>query len=127
MTIEIRNLDETISPLQFMKGARNALPAASKHVQGKVAKYPPQMPTVSGYRRTGTLGRNWTSKVNIGTLSAVIGNITHYGSFVQGSPGQTAEMARRNWQTTQQVSTSETGTVVAFFKREIDKVLAGGR
>lgn len=125
MTIEIRNLDETISRLQFIKGAKRALPAASKHVQGKIAKYPPQMPTVSGYRRTGTLGRNWTSRVN--NLTATIGNITHYGPHVQGSPGQTPEMARRNWKTTQQVSTAEKDKVVAFFKSEIDKILAGGK
>lgn len=56
-----------------------------------VASYPPQRLTASGYRRTGTLRRSWSSKVDVtfGGISGTVGsnaNIAPYNVFVQGSP-----------------------------------------
>lgn len=69
----------------------------------KLSVYPAQLPPKRAkykpYKRTGTLGRRWTSKVD-GQVGR-IGNTTRYARYVQGSrkqrPGQTREMQRRGW------------------------------
>jgi len=71
-------------------------------VEDKMATYPPQQATVSGYIRTGTLMRSWSivraRKVG-GALVASVGsnaNIAPYAKWVEGEQ-QTREMARRSW------------------------------
>lgn len=63
-----------------------------------MAHYPPQMPTVSGYVRTGHLGRYWTMhfKTTASYIAADVNNNVVYRPFVQG-PKQTGEMKRRHW------------------------------
>lgn len=56
-----------------------------------VASYPSQTLKASGYRRTGTLRRSWSSKVDV-TFTSITGtvgsnsNIAPYNVFVQGDP-----------------------------------------
>ena len=67
----------------------------------EMGKYPPQQPTKSGYRRTGTLGRNWKTKAvrTSGSIEFHVENATDYAEYVEGQQGQqTSEMARRSWQ-----------------------------
>ncbi len=56
-----------------------------------IATYPPQRLLATGYRRTGTLRRSWSSKVDVtfGGITGTVGsnaNIAPYNVFVQGSP-----------------------------------------
>lgn len=56
-----------------------------------IARYPSQRLTKSGYRRTGTLKRSWSSNVNVSSrrIVGVVGsnsNIAPYNKFVQGLP-----------------------------------------
>jgi len=83
------------------------------------AEYPPQ-PAGSDYRRTGTLGRLWTTATPHVTISghvldARIGNATPYGPRVQGSADQ-APVHRGRWLTTDEV--------VEAHVDEIDALLA---
>jgi hypothetical protein len=71
-------------------------------VEDKMASYPPQQATKSGYVRTMTLGRSWSivraRKVG-GSLVASVGsnaNIAPYAKWVEGEQ-QAKEMARRGW------------------------------
>ncbi len=56
-----------------------------------VASYPSQTLKATGYRRTGTLRRSWSSKVDV-TFTSITGtvgsnsNIAPYNVFVQGAP-----------------------------------------
>ena len=56
-----------------------------------IAEYPPQRLTASGYIRTNTLKRSWSSKVDstFGGVTGTVGsnsNIAPYNAVVQGSP-----------------------------------------
>lgn len=56
----------------------------------ELARYPGQPPS-SRYRRSGTLGRAWTSakpswSASSSGFSSKLGNSTPYGPFVQGTP-----------------------------------------
>lgn len=75
-------------------------------LQGDMADYPPPPPG-STYRRTGTLGRRWTSarrevEITGGMLQGRVGNNTPYGPYVQ-DPAQQAQVHRGRWQTTADV------------------------
>ena len=81
------------------------------------ADYPPQ-PAGSDYRRTGTLGRLWTTATPHMTMSghvldARIGNATPYGPWVQ-DPEQQRRVHRGRWQTTDEVVQSHLGEVDAL-------------
>jgi len=60
--------------------------------QRMIAKYPPQRLTKTGYRRTGTLKKSWSSEVHTGgdRIEGIVGsnsNIAPYNRDVQGSTG----------------------------------------
>ncbi len=71
-------------------------------VEDRMATYPRQQPTKSGYRRTGTLMRSWSvvrARMRGGALVAQVGsnaNIAPYNELVEGER-QTREMRRRGW------------------------------
>ncbi len=74
------------------------------------------------YRRTGTLGRLWTSakpKIDIGKKEfyGEIGNATPYGQFVQDENFQ-ALYHQGNWQTDIQVMENSTNAIIRFFEQE---------
>jgi hypothetical protein len=77
-------------------------------LQGRAAEYPAAR-AGSTYRRTGTLGRLWTSAtrvVELGESGAFvqgrIGNAVPYAKWVQGAADQ-AQIHRDRWLTTEQV------------------------
>lgn len=117
----------SISGKQAQTAMTKALQTFAFEAKRRVQKYPPQMPTTgsgqslgkragaktrkrartgpSGYRRTGTLGRNWliTEKT---TTSILVVNNTKYAVYVEGpetgpAPGtrQARAMAERGWPT----------------------------
>jgi hypothetical protein len=84
----------------------------------RMSDYPEQRSTVSGYVRTGTLGRNWRiigPRFIRGTISVDVVNDVPYSVFVEGPSGrgarrgqrQTAEMARRGWPSVSPVAREE--------------------
>ena len=115
----IGNLSEFMKELKALQDAlqREADGAASKTLETTVhqallllatyaAGYPPQPPGTN-YRRTGTLGRLWTTAtphvtVSGHVLDARIGNATPYGPQVQG-PADQARVHRGRWLTTDDV------------------------
>jgi phage gpG-like protein len=96
---------------------RAQITQAAKVWQGRVLRdikrYPPQQPTKSGYKRKGSggLGGSWEPRffqAGNGDIVAVVASNSPYAIWVQGGgtegPRQTAEMARRGWQTTTDVA-----------------------
>jgi len=80
----------------------------------------PVPPSGSTYRRTGTLGRRWTTRP-IRTTTEVgreIGNNTEYAPLVQGDELQ-ATVHRGRWQTDAQVLRREAPQIV----RDVDTTL----
>lgn len=89
-------------PSHFSKAADRHMREWQGRVIRKVAKYPPQ--GSSSYQRTGTLGRNWRTRLTFkgANLEATVENPTPYAVWVQGpysmaGPHQTSRMAARGW------------------------------
>lgn len=108
--IEVKGLPELEGALgafpEIAEGETSAaLMKALLLLQGAAADYPPP-PGGSTYRRTGTLGRLWTSgKPQVSTrghvLEGRVGNATPYGPNVQGS--DQAPVHRGRWKTIEQI------------------------
>jgi hypothetical protein len=75
----------------------------------------------SSYRRTGTLGRRWTTRPirEVGAVGREIGNNTEYAPFVQAEELQ-ADVHRGRWQTDADVLRREAPAIV----RDVDAALA---
>lgn len=73
------------------------------------------------YRRTGTLGRRWTTRVSgstLATLTGEVGNVTAYGPWVQKADEQ-AQVHRGRWRTDEQVATMMAPSIQALFEARL--------
>lgn len=86
---------------------RRVMSRAVIRVQAGMMHYPPQR-AGSWYRRTGTLGRRWTTEIiNTGDgLVGKVGNNTEYGPMVQSELFQ-ANVHAGTWQTDRDVMDKE--------------------
>lgn len=80
----------------------------------------PSPPSGSTYRRTGTLGRRWTTKPirRVDEVGREVGNKTDYAPFVQSDELQ-ATVHRGRWQTDAQVLRREAPAIL----RDIEDTL----
>lgn len=76
------------------------------------------------YRRTGTLGRRWTTEVSRqgDDLVGRVGNVTVYGPFVQSVDGQAA-VHRGRWRTDEQVARLMEPNIQALFEARIEAAM----
>lgn len=105
---------------------RAATEAALLDTVGTVAEYPPGAPN-STYRRTGTLGRTWTSAQpefrSMGTgFEGSIGNATPYAPYVQGD--EQARVHRGRWWKVESIVKARTERIESFFKAATRKIVA---
>jgi hypothetical protein len=126
--ITITGIDDALKRLDHASGneaLRRAMERSVERLRNRMADYPPQR-TGSSYRRTGTLGRRWTTRVEALATGARgrVGNNTRYGPFVQSSAFQ-ATVHRGRWQTDRQVLEEETGTIEGYFREEVQRSLDG--
>lgn len=79
----------------------------------------------SPYRRTGNLGRAWTSQLTEGAdaLAGVVGNARSYGPFVQGEGRQSSYFQDSAWPTDAAVLAKRTPQIVTLFTEAIDLAL----
>lgn len=82
------------------------------------------------YRRTGTLGRRWTSKIDESgsSLVGVVGNNTEYAPWVQsvdaiGNRGPQARIHQGRWETDAQVVAALRDRVAQIFERAIASLI----
>jgi len=123
--IRIEGLDHCIRKLGRLAAFKELRPPMLRGVamlHEAVAEYPPP-PAGSTYRRTGTLGRRWTTRVETLTkFEGVIGNNTVYGPYVQDK-GEQAKVHQGRWQTIQSVVDDGRAAVVAGFQAVIRRIL----
>lgn len=76
------------------------------------------------YRRTGTLGRRWTTEVSRqgDDLVGKVGNVTVYGPFVQ-SVDEQAAVHRGRWRTDEQVARLMEPNIQALFEARIQAAM----
>ncbi len=102
-------------------------------LQRDMADYPPK-PKNSSYRRTGTLGRKWTTKVTKTHegLTGKVGNNTYYAPYVQHDrfkfpkPHQTLKHLETGWITDAQAIEKEATSIIVDFTRIIKRVIDEG-
>jgi hypothetical protein len=129
-TIEIRGLDALQRKLNSIAGAslaqvlRPPMQRAVLLLQSDMADYPPQR-SGSSYRRTGTLGRTWTTKVeNIpGGVQGKVGNVTEYAPLVQSEQFQSAVHRGRWTNTDEQVLRRRLAQIERMFQVAVDAAL----
>lgn len=125
--IELEGLEEALKQLGTA-GTLDALEAPMHRtmfrLQRAMAVYPPP-PSGSRYRRSGSLGRRWTTQVYRfnGDLVGKVGNNTLYGPYVQSEQFQAHWMT--HWQTDQEVINREKSTIINDFERAINDAVGG--
>ena len=122
--IEIRGTDALIAKLgkvQATNVLRDPMQRAVLRIQRDMQEYPPQR-VGSTYRRTGTLGRLWTTRVqqNSGYLEGKVGNRVKYAPFVQSRQFQ-ARIHRGRWQTDERVVNLNARIIVRDFEATIER------
>ena len=85
--ITVNGVEQIVTKFGRLQGVRFLRPPMQRAVirlQSFMAKYPPKPPK-SKYRRTGTLGRRWATKIDesAGGLVGKVGNNTEYAPLVQ--------------------------------------------
>lgn len=144
MTVTMSGLDDVIEKLDGLNRPevfRRPMTQSVNHLQRKLADYPPQVSrpqyfktdkqrryffwalrkgkiTVP-YRRSGLLGRRWTTRVSADGRRGEVGNNTPYGPLVQGGPGQQARYhAAGGWRRVDHIARIEQRTVVGYFEAQ---------
>lgn len=89
-----------------------------------MAKYPNQRNPDSKYRRTGTLGRRWTTRVTRSAvgLTGKVGNNTIYAPWVQSERFQ-AEIHQGWWQTDRDAIRGNRSAIVRDFESVIQNAI----
>lgn len=111
-------LQAKLSTDQPGSALRQAMQRSVYRLQIGMATYPTR--TSKWYRRTGTLGRRWTTKIDTGGGRMVgrVGNNTAYAPFVQSDQYQRSFL-RGWWQTDRQVMQREAPAILRDFQNTV--------
>ena len=124
ITIEgVEELQAKLGKIAARSVLKRPMQRSVYRLQRYMANYPASSAT-SSYRRTGTLGRRWTTKVKETTsgLEGRIGNNTEYGPWVQSSRFQ-AGVHQGRWQTDEDSIKDNKRAITQDFQNAIDKAL----
>lgn len=126
LTITIQGVDRLIAKLGRVQGTQVLLPSMQRAVirlQRYMAKYPAPPPK-SRYRRTGTLGRRWTTKIDStgDGVTGKVGNNTVYGPLVQSKQFQSS-VHKKRWQTDADAIRDNRSDIVKDFNASIKEAL----
>lgn len=124
-TTGVKALEAKINGLQFkldtgnpVGSIRNAMQRSLYRLQIDIAKYPSR--TSKWYRRTGTLGRRWTTRIDPGNpLVGRVGNNTRYAPEVQSATYQRWNAYKMGWSTDWQVLERNRAAIIREFQDAI--------
>lgn len=130
ITVDDNNVPQQLQRAADPQGWRKPMTMSLALLVDDIAEYPPA-PSGSSYRRTGNLGRAWTSaqyevSVNTGGITGVIGNAVRdrrgraYGPYVQSEEEQ-AWMHRGRWATDEMVAERNTNAIVRIWGAWMDE------
>lgn len=128
MQITDRGLQDIVKRLSHLDNLGGVLDVPMEQsltmLHADIAPYPPQAVPLEVYRRTGTLGRLWTSKVKTSRAGAVgtLGNKTPYAIYVQGDK-QRDFHERAGWVRADKQMEKRENDILAFFKKAVDRAL----
>ena len=130
VTVDDNNVPHQLQQVADPQGWRKPMTQSLALLVDDVSTYPPA-PSNSSYRRTGNLGRFWTSaqyevSASTGGITGVIGNAVRdrrgraYGPCVQDAEEQ-AYMHRGRWQTDEMVAERNTNAIVRIWGAWMDE------
>lgn len=119
LRLDSTDVDRTLATLENDKWRHDAMEESLALLQADMATYPTQRQTT--YRRTGTLGRRWTSRINSDATRGELGNNTPYGPYVQDAQRQ-AHWFRGYWQTDEDVIHRREPAIRGIFERAMGRV-----
>jgi hypothetical protein len=124
--VQVEGIEELIARLDRAASTAVLQAAMQKScdlVQRQLAVYPPAR-SGSTYRRTGTLGRRWTTSVRGAGLDieGVVGNSTSYGPYVMDWHQQ-AWMHVGVWPIAQDVAGQAEGEILGIFADAVQTAL----
>lgn len=129
MEIQLKGIDELIKKLgsiNAMKALGPPMRKAMFRLQAGISPYPPA-PANSKYVRTTTLGKRWTTDVDVRSdeITGKVGNNTEYAPQVQSAKFQKPIFKRIGWKTDRQVLDQELPAIIKDFEEavagEVDK------
>ena len=129
MPVQVIGLAPLFKKLGNAASIRTLTPPMQRGVlrlQRDMQQYPPRPPQ-SKYRRTGTYGRRWNSKVS-GSASGLVGRVGNnvpYAPFVGSSLFQTVWHRRTGWTTDSRAVAANQDVILADFQAAVDRALAG--
>jgi hypothetical protein len=125
---EIQGLERLQAKIKKITEFQNVMKApmikATSLIHDDIANYPPK-PAHSTYRRTGTLGRRWTSKVenHYQGVTGKVGNVTSYAPFVQSAERQAWFHRAAGWKTDKTVTANQEDAIRRVFEDAINREL----
>jgi len=125
VSVEVKGLDKAIARLKDEHVRREIKTAVNQSVtvlEHDMKEYPDQ--TKDSYKRTGMLGRAWTTKVTGGVSGFVgkVGNNVRYVPWVQSKMFQ-AWMHKDLWKNTdQQVLANNRARIIGFFQSALKRI-----
>lgn len=150
LTVEVQGLEEAIRRFGdtglVRSVLKDAMHKAVYFLHERLAKYPPPPAgfhvefvserqrryffwalrtgeIVVPYRRTGTLGRLWTTKVEGqgADLVGTVGNAVPYARYVMGE-GMQAAVHQGRWPTAESVARESTPQIVGYFSEAMEEI-----
>lgn len=127
LSISITGVDRLVAKfgrVQSLNYLKPPMYRAVYRLQRQMATYPPKPPR-STYRRTGTYGRRWTVRVDMGSdgLTGKVGIRLWYAPVVGSAQFQTQTHRRTGWTTDRQAVQRERSAIVKDFNAEIRRAL----
>ena len=125
---EIQGLEKLQAKLkkitEFQRVMKPPMTKATALLHDEIANYPPN-PAHSTYRRTGTLGRRWTSKVDTHSqgVAGKVGNVTSYAQWVQSNEKQVWFHRAAGWKTDKTVTDNQADAIRRLFEDTVNKEL----
>lgn len=121
--IEIEGITELFKKFDELTGIgflRNPMKESMFILQDYISNYPPKQRSTNFYKRTGTLGRSWTTIVNDISfgLEGKVGTKLGYAPFVQSSIFQ-ARWNKNWWQTDQSAIEKKQELIISIFTNAI--------
>jgi hypothetical protein len=120
-------LTRKLSEPLVQRHAKEAMMRAMALIHDEIAKYPPPPPN-SRYRRTGLLGRSWSSKTRplANDIEGIVANTAPYAPEVQGL-SQKGFHADTGWGRLDEVAKRLWPQIVEFFQEALRRVAQDAR
>ena len=123
MEVSVALLKNDIAPYPPATDANNPM-ARKWYERGYGNRWQRKDGSIGGKRTSQTLGRRWTTKVEMGGMRGTVGNNATYGPFVQSAAKQTWYHRRTGWRTDEQAIARVGPKIRELWSKAIAKIMS---